>query len=135
MNTALAFLAGAILTISGYGHPGQPVAPGRECHIKFASYGFTGTPGTAIRYHGESYVIPAAGHLELVAHQGEYAFEAAGIVVQLTDETPRDEFGSAAIDVDHVVAEARALSAAVQVADAGAGTSQERPTSARSSSF
>jgi hypothetical protein len=133
MNTALVFLAGAIMTISGYGRQQQPATPGRECHIKFASYGFTGTPGTAIGYLGESYVIPAGGHLELVAQQGKYVFEAAGYVMQLTNDTPRDEFGSAAIDVDRVVAEARSLTVSVQMA--AAASSQERPTSERSSSF
>jgi hypothetical protein len=97
------------------------------CHIKFVSFGFTGTPGTPISYHGQSYVIPGNGHLELVAQKGDFTFKAAGLTMTLDAETKRDEFGSAAIDVDQRLADARSKTATVQVADASTPAATPRP--------
>jgi hypothetical protein len=128
MNTrTFAFLIGMIVILTGQSLHAASGMAATTCHIKFVSFGFTGTPGTPISYHGQSYVIPGNGHLELVAQKGDFTFKAAGLTMTLDAETKRDEFGSAAIDVDQRLADARSKTATVQVADASTTAATPRP--------
>lgn len=117
---AIVFLVGAIMNMAGHGsQPHNSVQAAHTCHIKFVSFAFTGAAGTSISYHGEKYTIPAAGRIELLAQQNEYTFEAAGYTLHVDDTTPRDEFGSANIHVDVLLAQAmQGDNAPVQMASA-----------------
>lgn len=116
---AIVFLVGAIMNMAAGGTQSHHSAPSAHtCHIKFVSFAFTGAAGTAISYHGETYVIPAGGLLEIVAQQGEYSFQAAGYALRVDDTTPRDEFGSASVHVDQLIAQAMQNTAPVQLASA-----------------
>jgi hypothetical protein len=118
MNTrTLAFLIGTMAILGTQNLHAASGMAATTCHIKFVSFGFSGTPGTAITYHGQSYVLPAGGYIELIAQKGDFTYKAAGQTFTLSDQTPRDEFGSAAIDVDRTIAQARTTSATTQIAD------------------
>lgn len=105
------------MNMAGNGSQPHPtVRAAHTCHIKFVSFSFIGAAGTSVSYHGEKYTIPAGGQIELLAQQGEYTFEAAGYTLHVDDTTPRDEFGSASIHVDQLLAQAMQGDAPVQMA-------------------
>ena len=73
-------------------------APPPACGITTVSYRFVGTPGTAFRYDGENYVIPANGSIELIASRRASDYENAGRHLPL-EVWPRDDFGTRTVPV------------------------------------
>jgi hypothetical protein len=72
--------------------------PAATCAIKTVSYRFVGAPGTAFRYDGENYVIPATGSIELIAGRRASEYELAGRHLPL-EVWPRDDFGTRTVPV------------------------------------
>lgn len=70
-----------------------PEPPRAVCNIKTVSYRFVGTPGTAFKYDGETYRVPANGSIELIAGRREAEYEIGGKRLPL-DVWPIDAFGS-----------------------------------------
>ena len=69
--------------------------PAATCGIKTVSYRFTGTPGRAFRYDGETFRVPASGSIELIASRSpEYIVDGKKLPL---DVWPIDEFGSRAV--------------------------------------
>ncbi|HET7435103.1 MAG TPA: hypothetical protein VFN10_10385 [Thermoanaerobaculia bacterium] len=66
--------------------------PSVTCGIKTVSYRFLGEPGQRFRYDGETFVMPAAGWIELIAERGvsEYQYDNHALPL---DVWPRDTFG------------------------------------------
>jgi len=72
----------------------QPaVRPRVECNIKTVSYRFVGAAGTEFRYDGETFRVPAAGTIELLASKKATEYEISGKTLPL-DVWPADEFGA-----------------------------------------
>ena len=78
-------------------HRGATVAP-PTCNITTVSYRFVGTPGTAFRYDGANYVIPANGSIEILAGRHSNDYEHAGRHLPL-EVWPRDDFGTRTVPV------------------------------------
>jgi hypothetical protein len=116
----LAFLIGTIAILGGQTAHAASGMASTTCHIKFVSFGFNGTPGTQITYHKTLHVIGASGHLELIAFKNDFTYKVGSATFKLDADTPRDEWGSAAIDLDKVLGQTR-TDATVQIADASSG--------------
>ena len=103
---AIVFLVGALLNMGGNGQAAKAssIQAPHACHVKFVSFAFSGKPGTPITYHGETYIIPESGSIELIAQRNDFAFEAAGYRLQVSDQTQRDEFGSGHVAVEELIA-------------------------------
>ena len=69
----------------------KPPAP--TCGIQTVSYRFHGEPGSAFVYNGATYVVPASGWIELLAHRKPANYLVAGRALPL-DVWPIDEFGT-----------------------------------------
>ena len=67
--------------------------PHVECNIKTVSYRFAGAAGTQFRYDGESFRVPAAGSIELLAGKKATEYQNGGKTLPL-DVWPADEFGA-----------------------------------------
>ena len=63
------------------------------CHGAVVSYRFTGAPGTKFEYEGDTYVMPPAGTIELVATKKATGVMANGQLVSLASG-PVDDFGT-----------------------------------------
>ncbi len=75
-----------------------PSAPAPTCGITTVSYRFVGAPGTAFRYDGADYVIPAGGSIELIAGKNATEYQHAGRQLPL-EVWPRDAFGTRTVPV------------------------------------
>lgn len=73
-------------------------APAPTCGITTVSYRFVGAPGTAFRYDGADYVIPAGGSIELIAGKNATEYQHAGRQLPL-EVWPRDAFGTRTVPV------------------------------------
>ena len=62
------------------------------CNIKTVGYRFRGTPGQSFRYACETFDIPAAGSIELLADQDKTTYSISDRSLPL-DVWPRDPFG------------------------------------------
>ena len=78
-------------------HP-QAAAPPVTCGITTVSHKFVGTPGTAFSYGGDTYQIPAAGWIELIAVKGVSTYEFSGRALPL-NVFPRDQFGTETVQL------------------------------------
>lgn len=75
-------------------HRQPPAATPRvECNIKTVSYRFVGAAGTEFRYDGETFRVPPAGSIELLASRKATEYEIDGKTLPL-DVWPADEFGA-----------------------------------------
>jgi hypothetical protein len=74
-------------------HKQPAVRPHVECNIKTVSYRFVGAAGTEFRYDGETFRVPAAGSIELLASKKATEYEIGGKTLPL-DVWPADEFGA-----------------------------------------
>jgi hypothetical protein len=65
---------------------------GLTCGIATVGYRFVGKPGQVFRYAGETWVVPAEGSIELIAHprRTTYAFGGRSLPLEVW---PRDQFG------------------------------------------
>ncbi len=70
-----------------------PTAPSVTCGIKTTSYRFVGAPGTAFRYDGETFTVPASGDIELIAAKRTTNYEYEGRALPL-EVWPKDDFGT-----------------------------------------
>lgn len=71
----------------------KPKAAKVTCHHGAVSYRFVGAPGTRFVYDGESFVVPQAGSIELVADSkdGEYVLAGQSHAIE---PGPTDAFGT-----------------------------------------
>ena len=65
---------------------------GLTCGISTVGYRFVGKPGQQFRYAGDTYVVPAEGTIELIAHprRATYAFNGRSLPLEVW---PKDQFG------------------------------------------
>lgn len=78
-----------------------PIAGEQHCHIRVVSHKFVGTPGTAFTYDGETFVIPPAGSIELIASKRAVSYELYGRSLPL-NVFPLDDFGTETVRVPEV---------------------------------
>ena len=62
------------------------------CNISTVGYRFIGRAGQEFRYAGDTYVVPAEGSIELIAHPRRNTYAIDGRSLPL-DVWPRDQFG------------------------------------------
>ena len=71
----------------------QPVqSPSVTCGISTVGYRFVGKPGQQFRYAGDTYVVPAEGTVELIAHPRRTTYAVSGRSLPL-EVWPRDQYG------------------------------------------
>ncbi len=70
----------------------QPQSPAVTCNISTVGYRFSGKPGQEFRYAGETWVVPAEGSIELIAHPRRNTYTIEGKTLPL-DGWPRNQFG------------------------------------------
>jgi hypothetical protein len=70
--------------------------PEITCHIATVSYRFIGDAGTEFRYDGDTWRIPPAGSIELVASRTATTYEVGRRLLPL-EVWPRDGFGTRTI--------------------------------------
>lgn len=66
--------------------------PTATCGISTVGYRFVGKPGQEFRYAGDTYVVPAEGSIELIAHPRRQSYAVSGRSLPL-EVWPRDQFG------------------------------------------
>jgi hypothetical protein len=68
-----------------------PVVKGLTCQIETVSYRFVGQPGTEFHYDGDTFHLPQAGSIELVASSAvEYEVNGRKLPLKVW---PKDSFG------------------------------------------
>lgn len=65
---------------------------GLTCGISTVGYRFVGRPGQEFRYAGETWIVPAEGSIELLAHPRRTTYAFAGRSLPL-EVWPKDQFG------------------------------------------
>ena len=66
--------------------------PAVTCNISTVGYRFVGKAGQEFRYAGDTYVVPAEGTIELIAHPRRTTYAINGRSLPL-EVWPRDQFG------------------------------------------
>ena len=77
--------------------------PKPVCGISTVSYKFVGAPGTEFRYGRESYRVPAAGSIELIAEKKISEYRVGDRTLPL-NVWPQDEFGSRTVPLPTQIA-------------------------------
>lgn len=73
-----------------------PEVKSLTCGINTVAYRFLGEPGQTFRYDGETFTVPTAGWIELIAERGVSNYQINGRELPL-DVWPRDMFGTRAV--------------------------------------
>ncbi len=75
--------------------------PRVTCHIATVSYRFVGEPGTEFRYDGDTWRVPLAGSIELIASPTSTTYQVDGRSLPL-EVWPRDEFGTRTVPLPRI---------------------------------